>query len=177
MKVIFVLTVFLSVYCQSQNTVKYFAPSDTVYEECSICQIDNVFFNLSGGGGVRPESYSELDSVGAFIMKNPKIQFELGVHTDCRPISFTNDTLSLMRARSCVFYILEKNNNISNITYRGYGSKIPYTIMEKDCERFQFFNVGDLLTKEYIDALENDEQKQISHQLNRRTELRILRIE
>jgi hypothetical protein len=46
---------------------------------------------------------------------------------------------------------------------------------EKIAAQYDFLKVGDSLTKEYIDVLPNDQSKEIAHQLNRRTEFRVLR--
>ncbi|MCK7538983.1 MAG: hypothetical protein MZV63_52635 [Marinilabiliales bacterium] len=38
-----------------------------------------------------------------------------------------------------------------------------------------FLRSGATLTEQYINALASDEQKEIAHQINRRTEFRVLR--
>ena len=38
-----------------------------------------------------------------------------------------------------------------------------------------FLKLGTTLTEQYINSLANDEQKEIAHQINRRTEFKVLR--
>ena len=42
-------------------------------------------------------------------------------------------------------------------------------------EKYKYLKEGDLLTEEFINALENEEQQEECHQLNRRTEFQVLR--
>jgi len=38
-----------------------------------------------------------------------------------------------------------------------------------------FLRIGATLTEQYINSLNNDEQREIAHQINRRTEFKVLR--
>ena len=42
-------------------------------------------------------------------------------------------------------------------------------------EKYDFLKEGDLLTEEFINALESEEHREICHALNRRTEFQVLR--
>ena len=46
---------------------------------------------------------------------------------------------------------------------------------KKMTETYTFLSEGDVLTEEFITALEDEEQQEICHQLNRRTEFQVLR--
>ena len=57
----------------------------------------------------------------------------------------------------------------------GYGEEKPKTIRRKLTERFPYLKENDVLTQEFIEKLE-PEQQEACNQLNRRTEFRVLRI-
>ena len=42
-------------------------------------------------------------------------------------------------------------------------------------EKYTFLKEGDVLSEEFINAIDNEEQREICHQINRRTEFRVLR--
>ena len=42
-------------------------------------------------------------------------------------------------------------------------------------EKYGFLKEGDVLTEEFINTLESEEQKETCHALNRRTEFQVLR--
>jgi hypothetical protein len=45
---------------------------------------------------------------------------------------------------------------------------------DKIVAQYAFLQLGDTLSKTYIDLLPNDQDKEIAHQLNRRTEFRVM---
>ena len=57
----------------------------------------------------------------------------------------------------------------------GYGEGTPKVISKKVSEVHSFLKEGDVLTEAFINALESEEQKEICHALNRRTEFQVLR--
>jgi hypothetical protein len=50
-----------------------------------------------------------------------------------------------------------------------------YSKDEKMTEKYTFLKEGDVLSEEFINAIDNEEQREICHQINRRTEFRVLR--
>jgi len=160
----------------AQQPVKYFELSDSVFEVGAICKLENIYFSISHWG-LRPESYAELDSVVNFLNKFENITIEMGSHTDFRPIPITNDTLSLKRSEWLINYLIEKGINEKRLEAKGYAERIPYIVRKKDSEKYPFLKEGDVLTKEFIKNLPTIEQQEGAHQLNRRTELKILSIE
>jgi len=106
---------------------------------------------------------------------NPKIVIELGSHTDARASHAYNDTLSQKRAQSVVDYLIEKGIAPDRLEAKGYGKRVPRTI-EKSITRGGYtFPAGTVLTEEYINSLPAGNVRETAHQLNRRTEFKILR--
>jgi peptidoglycan-associated lipoprotein len=56
----------------------------------------------------------------------------------------------------------------------GFGETEPKTVSAKIAAQYDFLNEGDVLTEEFINALETEEQQESAHQINRRTEFRIV---
>jgi hypothetical protein len=57
----------------------------------------------------------------------------------------------------------------------GYGKEKPKTVKKKLTETYPWLKEGDVLTEEFIVALEDEEKQEICNQLNRRTEFTVLR--
>jgi peptidoglycan-associated lipoprotein len=87
----------------------------------------------------------------------------------------TNLELSQNRAQSVVDYLISKGIFADRLFAKGYGPDVPRVADEKIAALYSFLKTGDTLSKGYIDKLPNDQDKEIAHQLNRRTEFRVLR--
>jgi peptidoglycan-associated lipoprotein len=57
----------------------------------------------------------------------------------------------------------------------GYGESSPVVVDQAISAETPFLKEGTVLTEEFINTLPNEEQKEIAHQINRRTEFRVLR--
>lgn len=78
---------------------------------------------------LRPDAIIELDKVVRFMNKHPKIEVELGSHTDCRGPAIYNQDLSNRRALNAANYIKARISSPDRITYKGYGE----TQLKVDC--------------------------------------------
>lgn len=115
-----------------------------------------------------------LNGLITTLEENPDIVIELASHTDSRGSVEVNDTLSQKRAQSVVDYLIEKGIDENRLVARGYGKTVPREI-EKTIERQGFvFEAGTILNEEYINSLPTEEHRDAAHQLNRRTEFRVL---
>jgi peptidoglycan-associated lipoprotein len=97
---------------------------------------------------IRPDAARRLDSLVMILNDNPDIFIELGSHTDARGEDDYNMDLSRRRAISAVRYIIGKGINADRISARGYGESrllIPNAKTEEE------------------------------HQINRRTEFKVLK--
>ena len=117
-----------------------------------------------------------LNGLIKIMTDNPTIVVELGSHTDNRGSLEYNDSLSFKRAKSVVDYIITKGIAGDRLVAKGYGERVSRTLT-KDITRDGFvFNKGITLTEEFINKFKGTEKKfEAAHQLNRRTEFRVLR--
>ena len=136
--------------------------------------IDNIFYDFDKAT-LRPESTEALDNLIALLNENPNVTIELSAHTDLRGSDQYNERLSQRRAESVVNYLIEHGIAKDRLTPMGYGEQRPKTIKKKLSEKYTWMKEGDVLTEEYINALDDEEKQEICHQLNRRTEFIVLR--
>ncbi len=137
-------------------------------------ELPNILYDLAKWD-LRPESMVALDALVETLEDNANITIELMSHTDVRPFrAMTNLELSQNRAQSVVDYLISKGIPGDRLKARGYGPDQPRVVDEKIAAQYGFLKVGDTLAKAYIDLLPKDQDKEIAHQLNRRTEFRVL---
>jgi outer membrane protein OmpA-like peptidoglycan-associated protein/tetratricopeptide (TPR) repeat protein len=120
-----------------------------------VFKINPIYFDVNKFN-IRPDAAIELDKIIAIMNENPTLVVELGSHTDCRaPIAY-NERLSDRRAKASAAYIKLKIKNTARIYGKGYGES--QLITDCPCE-------GD------VKSTCSDEE----HQLNRRTEFKIIK--
>lgn len=165
--------------CISQSdTIKYFSLNDTVFEVGSICYFDADFRHTNW------ENYFEgeqLPLIISFLKKHTNLYVQIGFHTDIRPIAMTNDTLSKRWAVELIKQFIEEGVGAERMVPFGYGSNIP-RVLEKDTyivwNRKEYcFKAGTILNKEYIESIYDRDMREAAHCLNRRAEIKILRID
>ena len=100
---------------------------------------------------LRDESMPELDKLLKLMKDNPSQIVEIASHTDARGSNGYNNRLSQRRAESVVRWLIDKGVERDRLVPRGYGE----TMTSNDC-------------KNQIKCTEEE------HQLNRRTEFRVL---
>jgi peptidoglycan-associated lipoprotein len=96
-------------------------------------------------------------------------------HTDSRGSDADNMQLSQKRAQSVVDYLILKGIDPARLSAKGYGESMPKEVIKRINEQYPFLREGATLTESYINSLPTVEQQEIAHQLNRRTEFRVLR--
>lgn len=136
--------------------------------------IDNIFYDFDKAT-LRPESTEALDKLIGLLNENPSVTIELSAHTDYRGSAAYNERLSQRRAESVVNYLIEHGIAQDRLSPVGYGKMKPKTIKRKLTEKYPWLKEGDVLTEEYIRALDDEEKQEICNQLNRRTEFTVLR--
>jgi outer membrane protein OmpA-like peptidoglycan-associated protein len=114
-----------------------------------VIDIQPIFWDL-GSAKVRVKAMRELDKIVAAMEDNPKMEIELGSHTDSRGSAASNMSLSDRRAKAAADYIKSRITNPGRITGKGYGES--------------------RLVNECKDGVNCSEEQ---HQENRRTEFRI----
>jgi outer membrane protein OmpA-like peptidoglycan-associated protein/tetratricopeptide (TPR) repeat protein len=100
---------------------------------------------------LRPESLIELDKLVTYLNDNPNTKVELRSHTDSRGPSLENLDLSQRRAQACVDYLISKGVKKENLIAKGYGEEM----ILNQCKNGVYCSDSE-------------------HQVNRRTEIKIL---
>lgn len=137
-------------------------------------ELPNIFYDF-GKWDLRPESMVSLDKLVETLTDNSNVTIELMSHTDSRDTEEYNYELSQKRAQSVVQYLIEKGIEPERLSAKGYGESSPKVVDASIVAQTPFLRSGVALSEQYINSLANDEQKEIAHQINRRTEFRVLR--
>jgi peptidoglycan-associated lipoprotein len=137
-------------------------------------ELPNIFYDF-GKWDLRPESMVSLDKLIETLNYNSNVTIELMSHTDSRDTEEYNLILSQKRAQSVVDYLVSKGIEIERLTAKGYGESRPKVVDTEIAGQFPFLKVGSTLNDQLINSLANDEQREIAHQINRRTEFQVLR--
>ena len=121
-------------------------------EITKLFNIAPIYYNLDKSD-IRSDASNELDRIVQVLVDNPTIKLELGSHTDCRATAVYNKNLSQRRAESAVKYIISKGISPARIIAKGYGES--------------------QLVNKCADGINCSEEE---HQLNRRTEFKVIDI-
>ncbi len=137
-------------------------------------ELPNIFYDF-GRWDLRPESMVSLDKLTETLNDNPNITIELMSHTDSRDTEEFNLVLSQRRAQSVVDYLIDKGIAPDRLSAKGYGESSPKVVDPEIAAQYPFLPAWTTLTEQYINTLPTEEQREIAHQINRRTEFRVLR--
>ncbi|MEC7877890.1 MAG: OmpA family protein [Bacteroidota bacterium] len=86
--------------------------------------LENVYFDLDSYD-LNIDSKQTLDIISLWLQNNSHYKIEIGGHTDRLGSEEYNLDLSEKRALSVYNYLLSKQEELSNLSYKGYGSTIP----------------------------------------------------
>jgi outer membrane protein OmpA-like peptidoglycan-associated protein len=136
--------------------------------------IDNIFYEFDKAT-LTPESTASLDELVKLLENNPNVTIELASHCDFRGRDQYNERLSQKRAEAVVAYLIDNGIDKERLTAKGYGESKPKTVNRKLTEKYPFLKENDVLNEAFINALSSEEEQEICHQLNRRTEFQVLR--
>ena len=135
--------------------------------------LPDILYDL-GKWDLKPQFEDSLQGLIETLQINPTITIELASHTDARDTDEHNDILSQKRAQSVVDYLIIRGIDPLRLTAKGYGERVPRTIQKDITVRGYTFKAGTQLTEDFINKLPNNEVREAAHQMNRRTEFRIL---
>ena len=138
-----------------------------------VIELPNIFYDFAKWD-LRPESMVSLDNLVETLEDNPNVTIELMSHTDSRGTPADNIELSQKRAQSVVDYLISKGIQPDRLNARGYGESQPKVVDEKVKAQYDFLEVGEILTEAFINQLPSVELQEKAHQVNRRTEFRVL---
>jgi len=121
-----------------------------------------------------PQYQDSLRGLISILDQNPTIVIELAAHTDLRNTYEFNDILSQRRAESVVNYLTERGIAPDRMKARGYGERVPRTLETDFIVDGFSFKAGTVLDETFIESLPTVAHREAAHQLNRRTEFRVL---
>jgi OOP family OmpA-OmpF porin len=87
-------------------------------------KLKNIYFDFNKTT-LKPESFVELDKVYEFLRSNPKVEVEIGGHTDSNGSDQYNANLSQGRSQSVVDYLVTQGIESSRLSAHGYGESKP----------------------------------------------------
>ena len=119
----------------------------------TVIGLENIYYDYNKFT-IRADATSDLDDVVALMKGHPSMEVELGSHTDSRGTDMYNHTLTMNRATAAVTYLVQKGIEPYRIVAKGYGE----SQLTNHCQ-------------EGVDC--SDEE----HQQNRRTEIRITKMD
>ena len=141
-----------------------------------VIELPNIFYDFAKWD-LRPESMVSLDNLVETLDDNPNVTIELMSHTDSRGTPADNIELSQKRAQSVVDYLISKGIAQDRLQAKGYGESQPKVVDEKVIAQYDFLETDEVLTESFINQLESPELQERAHQVNRRTEFRVLSTE
>ena len=136
-------------------------------------ELPNIFYDFAKWD-LRPESMVSLDNLVETLNDNPNVTIELMSHTDSRGTPADNLELSQKRAQSVVDYLISKGIAADRLQAKGYGESQPKVVDEKLVATQDYLEVDDVLTEAFINQLGSPELEERAHQVNRRTEFKVL---
>lgn len=121
--------------------------------EVNIVEINNIYFDFDKSN-IRKDAKVVLDNLVELMNKYPEMVIEVKSFTDSRGSHTYNEKLSNKRAKSTIDYVLKKGISSARINGLGYGE----TVLVNNC-------------KDQANCTEEE------HQLNRRSEIVVLKME
>lgn len=127
--------------------------SNTTLKAGQLIRLKNIYYDYNKFY-IRADAMSDLDKVVSLMRTYPSMHIELGSHTDNRGRSEYNASLSQKRAQAALDYIANKGISRARMTAKGYGESTPLN-----------------RCKDGVNCSKSE------YQLNRRTEIRITKID
>ncbi len=125
----------------------------TMFEEGDVIALDNIYYNYTKYD-IRPDAAVELNKLLRLMRRYPNMRIEVRSHTDSRATTAFNQKLSENRSASVVQYLVKRGIAADRFETSGYGET--------------------QLLNECADGIECTEEQ---HQINRRSEFKIIKLE
>lgn len=158
------ISLFLFAALTGAGQTKSFRPdktlTDSVFSKGDIIKIPEIVYSTCCLGCLDyfvPGIQDSLNIIGGFIIKHPGYIFQITSHTDQRGNEQKNVELSRKRANAVKNYLMKSFSIDSTIIFsEGYGGRSPI---------INILKIKEAMTKE---------EKERLHQMNRRTELKVI---
>ncbi|HXK00229.1 MAG TPA: OmpA family protein [Gelidibacter sp.] len=95
-------------------------------------ELENIYFDFNKYD-IKPEAARTLDVLVDLLNKYPRMEIQLGAHTDNRASDLYNLTLSHNRAAATLEYIVENGIDRKRLRSKGYGERVPLVDCKDKC--------------------------------------------
>jgi len=95
--------------------------------------LKNIFFE-NGHYYLLPESYSELNKLAQYLLRNPSMEVQINGHSDNVGSKGKNQKISEQRAREVFEYLIKKGVQ-NKMYFKGFGSSLPIASNDDDIGR------------------------------------------
>ena len=146
---------------------------DIVVEINQPIRLSNIFYDFDDDK-ILIDAEKDLSVLLDLMQRYPDMVIELSSHTDYRGGNDYNETLSQRRADSAKKWLTERGIEQERIKSVGYGEKLPATVDSLTIEDTEGLQVGWVLDFNLVSKLSPKEKREAAHQINRRTEFRII---
>jgi len=153
-------------------------PAEPEYEEIEVeinqpIRLSNIFYDFDDDK-ILVDAEKDLSVLLDLMQRYPDMVIELSSHTDYRGGNDYNESLSQRRADSAKKWLTERGIEQERIKSVGYGEKLPATVDAALVEDNPTLQEGWILDFNLVSRLTPKENREIAHQVNRRTEFRII---
>ncbi|MGB5980588.1 MAG: OmpA family protein [Nonlabens sp.] len=95
-------------------------------------QLENIYFDLNKWN-IKPQAARTLDVLVGLLNKYPRMEVQLGAHTDSRNSDAYNLKLSQNRADATMKYLISQGISSNRLTSKGYGEREPLVPCGNNC--------------------------------------------
>lgn len=100
-------------------------------------ELENIYFDFAKWD-IKPQAARTLDVLVALLRKYPRMEIQLGAHTDSRAGYEFNLDLSIKRARATLEYLVENGIIRARLTSKGFGETKPIVPCGDQCTEIEF---------------------------------------
>jgi outer membrane protein OmpA-like peptidoglycan-associated protein len=100
-------------------------------------ELENIYFDFAKWE-IKPQAAKTLDVLVALLTKYPRMEIQLGAHTDSRAGFDFNLDLSDKRARATLEYLVENGISRKRLTSKGYGETKPLVPCGENCTETEY---------------------------------------
>lgn len=136
-------------------------------------RLSNIYYDFNDDK-ILPAAEGDLSVLLDLMNRYPEMIIELSSHTDYRGRDLYNKSLSQRRAESATNWLLARGIASNRIVPKGYGEANPATVAADQTAEYPYLQNGWVLTEDFIRALPSEDQQEGAHQVNRRTEFKII---
>lgn len=132
--------------------------NDKKFQEGDLVLAPLILFDFDGAE-ILKESIDSVKVIADFIKKHPNLKIEIGLHMDSQGNEEYNRKISELRGRSIEMVLQNNFKNENNYTIKGYGESQP------------------LIPERAIKKILDEKLKDEFHRINRRIEIKILKVD